>query len=980
VNRAALLFFSMLGALCLPADAQTVREIRFDPPALGERFRDRVTLQPGQDYSAAAVRESIARLYATGRFAEIVVDSSPTAAGQVVTFQLQPNFFVGGITVVGVKNHPTPVQAVNASKLQLGEPYTEARHNAAIAAIGKLMVANGYHQSQVTESATRHLDTQQIDLTFSIMPGKQARIGSLQWTGDPGFPAEKLMAKSGLRPGRPATAPAVQNALQQLRKFYQSQQLLSARADLIDRVFDPKTNTEALSFRLIQGPKILVRADGVKISDGKLRSLMPFQEEGSADLDLVREGAREFRDYLQSQGYFESDVQGSMQEDLRNGIIHVVYEVDRGPRHHLDRVEIHGNQFFTEQALQERMSITPESLNGTGRFSRTLLDGDVGAIKDAYHSAGFRQVSVTVKVEDDYKGKPGLVHVSLDIAEGPQTRVGDLHWHGNSQIPTSELLAQVKLQPGQPFSEDRAAQDRDNLLAYYYDRGFPDARFTWKATPAPVDPNAKGEGDQVTLVYTVEEGTREYVDHVLIAGLHRTHESLVDKQIEIKEGQPLSQTQRLDTQRNLYDLGIFNRVDMAVQNPDGQESGKTMLLQVEEAGRWSLSTGLGLELARLGGGQISLDEPQGTQTVSPRVSFDATRVNLGGTGQTLAFKTLVSTFQQRGSITLTSPRIFDHPKLTLYLTTLANRTSDVRTFTAERYEASASVAWKRNRHDTLIYRVFYRRVNIDADSLKIDPSLIPIDSKPVRVAGPQITFLRDHRDNPADSERGYYFSADVSVAGSYFGSQTNFTHLFMKHSSYYRLSKSLVLARNTLFGWQTPYGGLHAVTVTNTDGSTSTEYTRAIPLAENFFSGGASTDRAFNINQAGPRDLDTGFPLGGNALLMNSLELRFPVSRPNMGGVLFWDAGNVYDKLGDINFHLDQHGVTDFNYMVHAAGLGIRYRTPIGPIRVDFAWAFNAPNYYGLQGTENQLIAGTAPRVLRNLGHFQFFFSIGQTY
>jgi outer membrane protein assembly complex protein YaeT len=973
----------MLGSLCLPTYGQTVREIRFDPPALGERFRDRVTLQPGQDYSTASARESIARLYATGRFAEIAVDSSPTATGQVVTFQLQPNFFVGGITIVGVKNHPTPVQAVNASKLQLGEPYTEARHNAAIAAIGRLMVANGYHQSSVTESATRHLDTQQIDLAFTIVPGKQARIGSLQWTGDPGFPAEKLMAKSGLRPGRAATAPAVQNALQQLRKFYQSQQLLSARADLIDRVFDPKTNTEALSFRLIQGPKILVRAEGVKISDGKLRSLMPFQEEGSADLDLVREGAREFRDYLQSQGYFEADVQGSMQEDLRHGVIQVVYQVDRGPRHKLDRVEIHGNKFFTEQALQERMSITPESLNGTGRFSRILLDGDVGAIKDAYHSAGFRQVAVTVKVEDDYQGKPGLVHVRLDIAEGPQTRVGSLQWQGNSQIPTSELLAQVKLQPGQPFSEDRAAQDRDNLLGYYYDRGFPDARFTWKATTAtttPVDPTAKREGDQVTLVYSLDEGTREYVDHVLIAGLHRTHESLVDKQIEIKEGQPLSQTQRLDTQRNLYDLGIFNRVDMAVQNPDGQESGKTMLLQVEEAGRWSLSTGFGLELARLGGGQISLDEPQGTQTVSPRVSFDATRVNLGGTGQTLAFKTLVSTFQQRASITLTSPRIFDHPKLTMYLTTLADRTSDVRTFTAERYEASASLAWKRNRHDTVIYRMFYRRVQVDAESLKIDPLLIPIDSKPVRVAGPQITFLRDHRDNPADSERGYYFSADVSVAGSYFGSQTNFTHLFMKHSSYYRLSKSLVLARNTLFGWQTPYGGLHAVQGTNPDGTTFTEYTRAIPLAENFFSGGASTDRAFNINQAGPRDLDTGFPIGGNALLMNSLELRFPVSRPNLGGVLFWDAGNVYDKLGDVNFHLDQRGVTDFNYMVHAAGLGIRYRTPIGPVRVDFAWAFNAPNYYGLQGTENQLIAGTAPRVLRNLGHFQFFFSIGQTY
>jgi len=315
-------------------------------------------------------------------------------------------------------------------------------------------------------------------------------------------------------------------------------------------------------------------------------------------------------------------VQGGMEEDLRNGMIHVVYQVDRGPHHRLDRVEIHGNHFFTEENLLERMTITPQSLTGTGRFSRVLLDQDISTLKDVYRANGFRQVAIALKVDDDFDGKAGLMHVRLDITEGQQTKVGELRWEGNHEIPTSQLLPVVTLQPGQPFSEDHAARDRDNLLAYYYDRGFPDARFSWKASP-------EAETDKVTLVYTIEEGTREYVDRILIAGLHRTHEGLVEKQIEMKEGQPLSQTERLDTQRNLYDLGVFNRVDMAVQNPDGQESGKTMLLQMEEAGRWSLATGFGLELARLGGGQESLDEPQGTQTISPRVSFDATRVNWG---------------------------------------------------------------------------------------------------------------------------------------------------------------------------------------------------------------------------------------------------------------------------------------------------------------------------------------------------------------
>ncbi len=177
----------------------------------------------------------------------------------------------------------------------------------------------------------------------------------------------------------------------------------------------------------------------------------------------------------------------------------------------------------------------------------------------------------------------------------------------------------------------------------------------------------------------------------------------------------------------------------------------------------------------------------------------------------------------------------------------------------------------------------------------------------------------------------------------------------------------------------------------------------SIPLPERFFGGGNVSHRGFPENQAGPRDIGapagpgapasqpTGFPLGGNAVFFNTVELRFPLLGDNIGGVLFHDMGNVYKNLSSISFRASQRNPQDFNYMVHAAGFGIRYRTPVGPIRLDLAYSINPPSFIGFQGTYADLLqcnpnlpASQLPSQCQgskqNVGHFQFFFSIGQTF
>ena len=150
-----------------------------------------------------------------------------------------------------------------------------------------------------------------------------------------------------------------------------------------------------------------------------------------------------------------------------------------------------------------------------------------------------------------------------------------------------------------------------------------------------------------------------------------------------------------------------------------------------------------------------------------------------------------------------------------------------------------------------------------------------------------------------------------------------------------------------------------------------------IPLPERFFMGGSESHRGFSINQAGPRDPESGFPLGGKALFLNTLELRTRFANNRIGFVLFHDAGGVFTRIQQMRLlKFTQGSPTDFDYTVHAAGLGIRYRTPIGPVRFDVGYSFNPPRYQVINRDADP--AGVVE--IRRLPHFQFFLSIGQSF
>ena len=963
-------------------EGKPILTIQFEPkqqPLDATELHNILPLKQGEPLRMADVRASIERLFATGRYTDIQVDAQPytegTTNGVVVRFLTKNAWFIGSVTAAGrIDSPPRAGQLENASGLELGQPFNQQKIEDALAAQKRLLDSNGLFLGKVTPSFTYDDTYQQINVRFDVTSGSRAHFGEPVLAGDVKLDPRVILRAAKFRrwlihTWKPMTQTRVSEALDSVRRLYQRENRLEARVSLEFVKYDPDTNSASPSLQIDAGPRILVNTIGAKISKGQLQHYVPIFEEHSVDDDLLLEGAHNLRDYLQSQGYFEAEVAFKPQR-VANDRATIDYIINTGPRHKLAAIEIKGNHYFSTDAIRERMYLQKASLLQFphGRYSESLLRRDRDAIVSLYQSNGFLAVKVNSRTQESFRGKPEDIAVFLEIQEGPQSFVNNLQVDGIEHLDMHKVLSTLSSLKGQPFSEYSVAVDRDTILAQYFDQGFANATFEWNSQPS-------AEPNRVDLHYIIHEGQQQFVRQVLISGLKNTRPELVNRKITLNPDDPLSPTQVTETQRKLYDLGVFSRVDQAIQNPDGDMPEKYVIYQLDEARRYSLALGVGAELGRIGGCNDCLDAASGASGFYPRVSVDVARNNLWGLAHTVSMRTQFSTLEQRALLNYSWPHFENNDKLTLSFTGLFDNSKDIRTYNYTRLEGAVQLSQRLSRATTLLYRMAYRRVGIS--NLKVTRFLVSTLSQPDHVGIGSISLVQDRRDDPLDPHRGVYNTVDFGLAEHIFGSQRDFTRVLVRNSSYYPIGKKMVLARSTEIG---------NISVFHYYGDPAA----ALPLPERFFGGGDS-HRGFPEYQAGPRDDLTGFPLGGDALFFNQTELRFPLLGDSVGGVLFHDMGNIYSSFNHFSLRVHQDNLTDFNYMVHAIGFGIRYKTPVGPLRVDLAYSINPPYFNGFNGTIEQLIgAGPNPCPapagapyqcnVQNVSHFQYFFSIGQTF
>ena len=951
-----------------------------------EQNPPKLTIQPGQPYSTEAESASLRELFHSGRYADVRAELTDVPGGVRLDFVVRQNLYINRVQIEGLHEPPGEALALSALRLNVGEPFRDGDMKEALDRLRQTMEDDGQYQAKLDYITTKHPDTLQMDILVRVNPGPRARIGVITIQNQTQFSNVELRSQVKLSSGSEVTTERLNRAADRARKWLAGKDYLGARVTIHRGAYDPHSNRVPVDFTLYAGLEVRVVVMGAKVAAGNIRKLIPIYQEGAVDEDLLQEGRRSLRDWFERAGYFDAQVSYKVSDApavesgnaVRRAAREVTYQVTRGDHHRLVNVEFIGNKYFDSNLLRGRVKIQPAAYASPGRFSTEMLQDDVTSIRTLYDANGFQDIEVQSQLIDDYRGHRGDLSVKFAIQEGQQTRVASLTIEGNQQLSEDEILGVVGSSKGQPYSEFNVSSDRDNILATYYDQGFSEARFTADIEKLP--PAGSTAGPTVALTYHVTEGRQELVARVLISGYEHTRPGVIARQVGIKAGEPLSEGTVVETQRRLYNLGIFSRVSIAPQNPEGQDEKKTIVVMVDEAKRYTIAYGLGFEAQRLGSSTSATSQ---SVTFSPRGTLELTKANLTGRADSLSFKVRASTIQGRALLTYLAPNYFASPNFNLQLSTFYENSRDVQTFDSRRAEASVGLAQKLSSSNTILYRYAYRHVI--ASNLRISVEEIPLFSQNTEVSEFDVNWLRDRRNSVSNPSRGDFENLDVSVAAKPIGSSANFIRLFLQNSTYTPIGRRLVFARSTRFGIQTPYG--HSLS-------------SDIPLPERFFAGGGTSLRGFGLNQAGPRDPATGFPIGGQAELIFNQDLRFPMHLPligdRLGGALFYDAGNVFPSIRKISLRTAPPTPTfdpanpnvcltnctnELNYFSHTLGFEFRYGTPIGPVALDLGYQLNPARYLIQSG-------GTCPptptaaclTTLSRLPAFQFFINLGTTF
>jgi len=1013
-----------------------VRIVREDGQVLADSPAG-IAVQAGKPLDRGRVAESLRALYRTGDYADLRAVVTPLAEGVRLDFVVRENLFFNQVRLEGLVAPPSEASAAAAMQLGLGQTYHQATVEEALERLRETLREEGLYRAEVSAETFPHVERHQMDIVVHVKPGPRAHADAVELKNETSYADTNIVARFKMKPGQSITSARLARGTERVRKFLVKKGHLSARVTPRLGDYDVVKNAVPIRLEVTEGPRVQLTVRGAKFSQGELKKLIPIYQEGAVDVDLLEEGKKNLRERLERDGYFDATVSYKIEsQEIKTGNKQetqetIAYTVERGDKHKLVGIEITGNKYFDKELLLSRLQVFGGAFGSHGRFSRRLVDSDAQSMRGLYQANGFLDAKVEALVEDNYKDKEGDLYIRFNVQEGKQTRVASLAIEGLHAFKEDELLGVVGSTPGQPYSDFSVTTDRDNILALYFNEGFPEASFSATAERVAGDPPAKSEStspeggsslskkgqpgkekeakstfeqaDAVRLVYRIQEGPQIRVRRVLVGGFVHTRPRVIAREVHIQVKEPLREGDVVESQRRLYNLGIFNRVTIEPQNPAGTDTDKDIAVLVEEAKRYTLAYGGGFEVQRLAS---TTNPTSGEVQAAPRGILEISKLNLTGRADTLSFKLRGSTLQGRALLGYSTPNMFGDPHLSFQGTAFVEKTRDINTFTQQRYEGSVQLTDQATSWTAVLLRYTFRQVRVS--DLKIPSDEIPLFNQPTLVSEFGLTWVRDSRDNPADASKGTFNSADFAIADTYLGSSASFLRLFLQNSSYHPIKRRFSFARSTRFGILAPYRDTVSLTF---PAPTTPPLPTVIPLPERFFAGGGTSLRGFALNQAGPRDSDTGFPVGGQALLILNQEFRFPMRLPylgtSLGGALFYDGGNVYSRWSRISFRATLPAPTfalqnpslpasptnlalcvtncsnELNYFAHTVGLGFRYKTPIGPIRIDLGYQLNRPTFVipvPCPSTMPTCPVGSLGQKGARLPGFQIFFNLGSSF
>ena len=876
-----------------------------------------------------AVRETITHLMSLGRYEDVQVVREEVAGGVRLRYLLVPLHPIDRLEYRGnLAVGESDLRRVITERFGVAAP--QARTEELQRQLELYYRDLGYEQAKIAPRVERTHDPDRASLVFDIDAGRRSAVASIDV--DNVEPSERvtLLADAGVAVGQPYDAPAIQRGLERYQQKLRARGFYEARA-VHFASFDPAGGAR-VTITLDRGPHVTVAFAGDSIPENERARLVPIEAEASVEEDLLEDSARAIEDYFRERGY--RDAVASYTRDERNGEQTIRFVVSRGARHLTERIQINGNMAMSSPELLEILGVKPGTV-----FVQETVDAGLQRIRNMYRTRGFARVDVkstaAVLPRQAPEGDRG-VELDVTIGEGPRTQIGTIAIQGESVLTEAQIRGFLTISPARAYNEAEVATDRDRIDLEYRNRGYDGVVVQPRVTLA--------EGDtRADVTFGITEGPQAIVDHVIILGNNRTREETITRELTLKAGDPIGYTALLESQQRLSALGLFRRIQITQVSHPG-EGRRDLLIRVEEAPPTTFDYGGGIE----GGVRTRTSETGSAEErfeVAPRGFFGIGRRNLWGKNRAVNLFARVSLRSRDITGTDTEPvaptsdygfneyRIFGtfrEPRLFNTradgLLTASFEQGIRSSFNFTTRAVRAELGMRLGGRFSMAGRYSFERTKLFDQ--KFDPEEEPLIDRlfpQVRLSTVSGSLIRDSRDDALYPTKGTLSVIDGELSLKALGSEVGFVKTFIQTFAFLPLPS----ARRMVVALGARLGAAHGLEFAELESGREIDV-RLLPASERFFAGGDTTNRGFSLDRLGDERTisENGFPKGGNGQLVLQSELRVSVFGNRAEVVGFFDAGNIYPLASDL----------DFTELRPAAGFGGRYRSPIGPLRVDLGF------------------------------------------
>ena len=896
----------------------------------------------GEPFSKDKIDQSITALKSAGNFSEVQLQVEPEADGVRVLLIAEPAVWFGIFEFPGAEkfNYSKLVQVANYPPQA---PYNAGDVQKGTDALIRYFQQEGYFEVEVRPQVNLDTTHNVANVNFQVSLNRKAKFGTVVIAGTtPEQAAEMAKSLQGLtarvrgaaiRPGKNYRRATLTNAQQYLQKREEKKGKLAAQVKLAGAAYNAETNRADIHFDLQPGPTINVEVKGAHLWSWTKKSLLPVYQGVGADPELVQEGRTALVSYFQKKGFFDVNVDSDFHK--QDSVDTIVYTITKGQKHKVTDVSVAGNSQVKTPDLMAMVTVKKKHLFSPGDYSEQLVRASQKNLTALYESEGFSSVQVTPSVSH----KDGNITVAFHVVEGPRDIVSSLKIEGADTFPESKFAPDgLKLAAGKPYSQKLVTTDRANIVAHYLQAGYLTSSFRETAKVV-----SKKDPHHINVVYHIYEGPQVHTQDVLTLGRVRTQQRLINRDVAtIVPNQPMTETELLTSESKLYNhTGVFDWAEVDPRRQITTQTSEDVLVKVHEAKRHSMTYGFGFEVINRGGsipsGTVALPNlpPVGlpsnfttseTTYYGPRGSFQYTLNNVRGKGESLSATAFAGRLDQRAAGYYIDPS-FRWSSWGSTISILAERDEENPVYSSQVENGSAQLQKFLDKKKQDVFFIRYSFSQTDLTRILIPELVLPQDQH-VRLSTIAANVTHDSRDNPLDAHKGTLQTIELDFNSSKLGSSVNFARLTGQWAYYRPTFHNIIWANSIRIGLAQPFAN------------------SLVPLSQAFFTGGGNTLRGFPLDGAGPQrqvqvcstgsSTDCSYiqvPAGGNEQLILNTEARIPLPiKQGLGLVVFYDGGNVFPTVG---FH-------DFTSLyTNNVGLGLRYATPVGPVRIDLGHNLN---------------------------------------